>query len=280
MRSRLCTAGFFLNIERKSAFMKQKINFVKYQGTGNDFIMIDNRGKNVSSEAAGLAPILCNRKFGIGADGVILIENHNDYDFEMIYFNSDGTQSLCGNGSRCAMKFAHDLGMIEYEASFLTIEGRLKGSIRDDLVHLKMPDVHGITRRGEDFLVNTGSPHLIRFVNDLQNLNVYDKGKQIRYGRAFLPEGTNVNFVQRLDDRKIFVRTYERGVENETLSCGTGVTAAALVFGEKHNENSVNIHTMGGELNVNFESGSPGMFRNVYLIGPAEKVFEGNIIIQ
>ena len=255
-----------------------RIQFTKYQGTGNDFIIIDNRKKGIDHEDLNLIKRLCDRKFGIGADGLILIEDNQEYDFEMVYFNPDGTQSLCGNGSRCAVRFASSLGIIKNVTKFLTIEGPLDAQIDRNNIRLKMPDVNGIsTTRNQDLFINTGSPHYIRFVEDLKIIDVNQVGREIRNSLEFMPGGTNVNFVQLKEPDHISVRTYERGVENETLSCGTGVTASALAAGLKMKNGEIQIKTPGGDLMVQFEQVEKGLFRNIFLIGPAEKVFEGTI---
>jgi diaminopimelate epimerase len=256
------------------------ISFEKYQGTGNDFIMIDNRGHHFPVEELSLISSLCHRKFGIGADGLILVQGHEIYDFEMIYYNPDGTQSLCGNGSRCAVMFSHALGIIQDKTTFLTIEGPLFAEIRDSRVHLKMPDVKGVFYHQEDLFLNTGSPHYVRFVPDADKVDVYHSGKEIRYSQKFHPAGTNVNFVQKTGKGSLYVRTYERGVENETLSCGTGVTASALALGLNENQDYVFIKTRGGDLEVSFKSDGFGIFTDIFLIGPAEKIFTGQIEIH
>lgn len=241
--------------------------------------MIDNRAGIMKHEEIPLIKNLCDRKFGIGADGLILIEDHPEHDFEMIYYNPDGTQSLCGNGSRCAVKFARSLGLIGSKTTFLTIQGPLFAIVRGDRVHLRMPDVKGIsTTLHDDLFLHTGSPHYVRFVGNVHEINVNQEGIVVRYHPEFGPEGTNVNFVQReAKPDHIFVRTYERGVESETLSCGTGVTASALAAGLGMKSGIIHIQTLGGSLEVQFEQVHKGVFRNIYLIGPAEKVFEGVI---
>jgi diaminopimelate epimerase len=257
-----------------------ELNFSKYQGTGNDFVMIDNRIGIFNHNDPELIARLCDRKFGIGSDGLILIEDHSEYDFEMIYINPDGSKSLCGNGSRCAVMFAHHLNMIEFETTFLTIEGPLHAIIETDLDHIRMPDVKNIIpTEKKDLFLNTGSPHYVRFVENVENYSILETGKEIRESNEFAPEGTNVNFVQLKNKGEIFVRTYERGVENETLSCGTGVTASALAYGKNLKKGEVRIMTLGGELTVRFEQVQEGVFQNIYLIGPAEKVFDGIILV-
>ena len=254
-----------------------KISFEKYQGTGNDFVMIENRDRNFDYSVPGIVNKLCDRRFGIGSDGLILIERHESLDFEMVYFNPDGSKSLCGNGSRCAVMFAKQLGIIDDEAHFETINGPLHAIIKGELVHLKMPNVSGISYHASDFFINTGSPHFIHFVDNVNHVNVEKSGREIRYKAEFGPEGTNVNFVEQIDKKKIFVRTYERGVENETLSCGTGVTASALAAGRNEASGSIDIVTKGGLLHVSFTKNEKGGFENIYLIGPAVKVYKGVI---
>ena len=252
------------------------INFHKYQGTGNDFVMIDNRDSRFDKSDLLLIGQLCDRRFGVGADGVILIENHADYDFEMVYFNPDGSQSLCGNGSRCAVMFANSLGIIENETEFLAIDGAHSAFILDGEVHLLMNNVDEHELIEEDFLINTGSPHYIQYVPNAHDLNVVERGREIRYSDRFKAEGVNVNFLEECGENSLVIRTYERGVENETLSCGTGCTAAALSFALKGAQSPVYLNAVGGELQVSFTKEN-NTFKDIYLIGPAEKVFEGVI---
>lgn len=255
------------------------MHFYKYQGTGNDFIMFDNREAKIEITKKQVAR-LCDRRFGIGADGLILLNAHADYDFEMVYFNADGSQSMCGNGGRCTVKFASDRGIIKAGYRFLAIDGGHEARIETNgKVALKMNDVPGVRRHNGRYILNTGSPHYVEMVEgDLMSLDVVKKGRAIRYSDEYKQEGINVNFVQQTDEPdKVIVRTYERGVEDETFSCGTGVTAAALV--NYHNEagyNYVCVQTKGGMLNVEFDKTENG-FKNIWLIGPAEKVFEGEV---
>jgi len=251
------------------------IDFYKYQATGNDFVMIDNRnGKYAFSNEQISA--LCHRKFGIGADGLILIQQHDTCDFEMIYYNPDGSQSLCGNGSRCAVKFAYFLGLIDKKTTFVAFDGEHAGEILpNDWVKLKMKDVQNVRLMSDGIFIDTGSPHLVKFVVNLKNYKVYQEGKMIRNGGLFKSEGVNVNFVEALPDNQIFVRTYERGVEDETMSCGTGVTAAAVASIQKGYNSPVRIKTLGGNLEVEFNSNSNNYYSKVHLIGPAEEVFKG-----
>ena len=258
----------------------KNIEFFKYQGTGNDFVMIDDRKEEFNLTDNKLIARLCNRKFGIGADGLILIRNHQTADFEMIYYNADGhLTSLCGNGSRCAVMFARQLGIIHGACSFLTVEGILQAKVEDDLVFLNMPDVSGVESFSDHYFLNTGSPHHICFVNGVREYDVFGEGRKIRNGAPYFEEGSNVNFVEELGQSSIFVRTYERGVEDETLSCGTGVTAAALVHAMNGASSPVKIKTLGGELKIAFKKQDNGAFEEIYLIGPAIKVFEGKIAV-
>ncbi|WP_092102237.1 diaminopimelate epimerase [Pontibacter chinhatensis] len=254
------------------------ISFYKYQGTGNDFVMIDNRKMTFPGENEALVKHLCDRRTGVGADGLILLQDHPDYDFEMVYYNADGrVGSMCGNGARCTVRFARQLGVIEDVACFLAADGEHQASVERDLIQLKMNDVKQVERIGNDYYLNTGSPHYIRFVDDVQGMDVYEEGRAIRYNDRFAAVGTNVNFVQKIGENEIFVRTYERGVEDETLSCGTGVTAAALVAGLEGMQSPVKVKVLGGELQVAFERTGEGSFKYIYLIGPAKQVFTGSV---
>lgn len=256
-----------------------ELAFYKYQGTGNDFVMIDDRAESFDLGNLELVRKLCDRKFGIGSDGLIAIRNHPDYDFEMIYFNADGSQSMCGNGARCAVAFSSFLGIVDGKTRFLAIDGPHEAILNGDQVELLMGDVNGIENKSGDFFLNTGSPHHIRFVDKADGYPVFEEGKAIRYASGYAPGGTNVNFVQPMAEDEVFVRTYERGVENETLSCGTGVTAAAIVYGSHHQQNQVKINTLGGKLSVKFHSNPDGTFSKIWLIGPTEHVFSGKIEI-
>jgi diaminopimelate epimerase len=255
------------------------ILFHKYQGTGNDFIMIDDRDKTFPISQQFIES-LCHRRFGIGADGLILLQNEEGYDFRMVYFNADGTEgSMCGNGGRCTVRFAHDLGIIGEAAKFIATDGEHLASVCDEDIFLKMMDVPVVEQNKEYDFANTGSPHYITYVHDLENTDVYEIGNKIRYSDFWQKKGgTNVNFVQLNDSQTIAVRTYERGVEDETYSCGTGVTACALSANLKHQmESPIQIKTLGGALQVSFQKGENNSFSNIYLIGPAVKVFEGKI---
>src|SRR5260221_10083982 len=252
-----------------------KFPFQKYQATGNDFVIVDNReGKYLFSDDE--IKKICDRKFGVGADGIMLIEKHPSLDFNLIYFNADGSPSLCGNGSRAAVTMASALGMVNGKAKFNAYDGVHEAEILSNSnVRLKMSDVKEIKNSSEGVFIDTGSPHFIKWVHNIKNIPVFDDGKKIRYSNDFKPDGTNVNFVEQLEDNSIFVRTYERGVENETLSCGTGVTAAALASVSLQNVSPVSIQTLGGELSVEFKMSHDGSFTEIFLIGPAKMVFQG-----
>jgi diaminopimelate epimerase len=259
-----------------------RVKFQKYQGTGNDFIMIDNRAYGLSKSQTNMVKLLCDRKFGIGADGLILLNEKIAYDFEMVYFNSDGNESsMCGNGGRCLVKFAHHLGIIGSDCRFWAIDGEHKAHIlKDGRVSLKMKDVNIIENLNGHLILNTGSPHYIIFVKSVKETDILAEAKKIRYSDRFDKEGINVNFVEKKDIAQIAVRTYERGVEDETLSCGTGVVASSLALASSNGSELqvVKVQTPGGELEVKFERTEKG-FQNIHLIGPAEKVFEGDIEI-
>lgn len=256
------------------------IDFSKYQGTGNDFILLDNRSDQFSVLTAQQIQRLCDRKFGIGADGLMFLNKSMQYDFKMIYFNADGHEgSMCGNGGRCIVDFAHKImSTNKSEYLFEAVDGLHYANIEDQVISLKMIDV--IKPIQESFFWDTGSPHHVEFVKDLETINVFEKGQAIRYSPRYSQYGTNVNFVEILDDSSISVKTYERGVEAETLSCGTGVTAAALAFDQTIQENlsEVKIHTKGGALKVSFDQDEHKYF-NIWLTGPATRVYQGKIKI-
>jgi diaminopimelate epimerase len=255
-----------------------KIHFYKYQATGNDFVLIDNRNNSLSLSVDQIKKI-CDRKFGIGADGLMLIEKDQGLDFKLEYYNSDGTQSLCGNGSRAAMHFASFLGIVNGRASFNAYDGKHDAELLPSgIVRLKMNDSLGVIPVETDYTINTGSPHYIKFVENVTDIQVFHEGRKIRYSDIYKEKGINVNFVELLPNNTIFVRTYERGVENETLSCGTGVTAAALAAASvKGYKSPVLVKTPGGDLSVEFKTGQAGTFPDIFLIGPAKMVFEGNL---
>lgn len=258
--------------------------FHKYQGTGNDFIVIDNRKNTYSFLTTDQIRRLCDRRTGVGADGLMLLNEKTGYDFEMKYYNADGREgSMCGNGGRCIVKFAYHLGIHRDMYKFLAVDGEHEAEIDPDgIVSLHMQDVEKIRKVRGDFVLNTGSPHYVKIVNDVMDIDVYNKGRDIRYSKDYEEKGINVNFVEQMHEvDQILVRTYERGVEDETFSCGTGVTAAALVC--YHNENGYNdveVKTLGGKLTVEFDRLDDDRYVNIWLCGPAEKVFEGTVSIK
>lgn len=260
------------------------LQFYKYQGTGNDFILADNRKGEFNHLTTEIIHALCDRHFGIGADGLMLLQQKEGFDFEMKYFNADGREgSMCGNGGRCITLFAYHCGILKDSYHFIASDGPHDANIRPDgTIALRMKDVHEIKRFKEDFILDTGSPHLIRFVNNVTQEDVVSEGRSIRFSKEFAAEGINVNFVEQSEDKEnIQVRTYERGVEDETLSCGTGVTAAALVC--YHNENGFNnveVFTKGGQLQVEYDRVGENQYQNIWLCGPAQKVFSATIDLE
>lgn len=260
-----------------------KIKFYKYQGAGNDFIIIDNRTLEFDHQQPQLLKKLCDRRFGIGADGIMFVQNADGFDFEMVYYNSDGQpSSMCGNGGRCIVAYAKHLQIFDKETDFLAVDGPHYAKISEsgDWVSLQMIDVDLVNKDGQDFIINTGSPHYIRLSNDISGKDVVAEGRAIRYHPAYKTEGINVNFVEEKADH-LFVRTYERGVEDETFACGTGATAAALAFA-KHKSNtgtiSQSIKVLGGDLTIKFNYDGKH-YRDIFLEGPAVKVFEGEIVL-
>lgn len=256
------------------------IHFYKYHGAGNDFVIADNRDGKIQLSQEQVAH-LCHRHFGIGADGLMLLEHEDGYDFKMVYYNSDGNEStMCGNGGRCITAFAKKMGVIERETTFVAIDGPHHATVDDEeLVHLGMKDVKGIDFRNEFTVLDTGSPHYVQWVDNADSVDVFRMGRNIRNEAEFKQEGINVNFVQLLENG-IKVRTYERGVENETMSCGTGVTACAIATTQKETgQFSTIITTPGGELRVDFHKPSADSAEDVVLTGPAVLVFEGDITL-
>lgn len=252
--------------------------FYKYHGTGNDFILFDNRDGKINFSKEQIAR-LCHRHFGIGADGLMLLERAIGYDYRMVYFNADGKEStMCGNGGRCMAAFAKSLGIIDTLARFVAIDGPHTATIAaDGLISLHMQDVEGINIKDGYTLLNTGSPHYVLWVADVMNTDVFREGSKIRNQPEFQPDGINVNFVQ-IHEGKLIVRTYERGVEAETLSCGTGVTAAAIAATARFEGIfATDIETPGGHLVVTFTKDSPNVAKDVVLTGPADFVFKGEI---
>jgi diaminopimelate epimerase len=255
-----------------------KLQFFKYQGTGNDFVIIDNRQNIFPKNNTKLVAQLCDRRFGVGADGLILLENDKMSDFKMVYYNADGGEStMCGNGGRCLVAFAHYLQVIGNETTFTAVDGLHEASIEGDLVNLKMVDVDEIREKPAYIFLDTGSPHHVQLVQDLKNFDVFKEGEKLRYG-LYGKAGSNINFVEQQNADTFQVRTYERGVEDETFSCGTGVTAVAIAMHKsgKTEANTVKISTPGGDLSISFEQKNEH-YTNIYLKGPAIQVYKGEI---
>tara|TARA_R110002050_G_scaffold16019_1_gene48885 strand:+ start:12717 stop:13493 length:777 start_codon:yes stop_codon:yes gene_type:complete len=255
-----------------------KLTFYKFQGTGNDFVMIDNRQDIFSKDDTKLIAHLCDRRFGIGADGLILLENESGVDFKMVYYNSDGNESsMCGNGGRCLVAFAKYLNVIEDVATFNAVDGLHFATISSGIVSLQMKDVDDVKQKQNSIFLDTGSPHHVQMVDQLKDFAVKTEGARIRYG-VYGEKGSNINFVEQSEDQWFDVRTYERGVEDETLSCGTGVTAVAIAMHKigKTTNNTVKIHALGGDLEVKFDH-SGNKYTNIFLTGPAKFVFKGEI---
>lgn len=258
-----------------------EIHFYKYQGAGNDFIMVDNRKLFFPKSNSSLIHKLCDRRFGIGADGLILLESSEKNDFTMIYYNADGKEgSMCGNGGRCIVAFAKKLAIIGNETTFEATDGLHYAKIENDLINLQMADIKNIEIHDNHIFLNTGSPHHVNFYDEVAPLNVAEMGAKIRYGAPYFEEGTNVNFVEQVSGNSFKVRTYERGVEDETLACGTGVTAVAIAANKTNRtaEEKIYIEVLGGNLEVSFKKDG-NCYKNVFLKGPAQFVFEGNIIV-
>jgi diaminopimelate epimerase len=259
-----------------------QILFNKYEGTGNDFVMIDNRMQTFPKENTELVKQLCDRRFGIGGDGLLLLENDSQTDFRMVYYNSDGNlSSMCGNGGRCIVAFAKSLGIIQNEATFIATDGMHQATILDNgIVSLQMSDVAEITMAPNYVFLNTGSPHHVVLSANLKQLDVKSEGSKIRYSDLYGKSGSNVNFAHQISESTFAIRTYERGVEDETLACGTGATAVAIAMNAtgQTNSTSINLNAEGGKLAVSFDK-IDDLFTNVFLIGPAEFVFKGMIEI-
>jgi len=258
------------------------LHFYKYQGCGNDFIIFDNRKGNIKLSNEQVKN-LCDSHFGIGADGLMLLEHEAGYDFRMVYYNSDGNlSSLCGNGSRCITRFAQRLDIIKDKSHFITSDGDHHSIINGMEIALKMNDVNAIEDQKDFMFLNTGSPHVVKWVDHLKDYDVFKEGRKIRLSEPFHSKGgTNVNFIEQNTDG-ISIRTYERGVENETLACGTGVTAAALVaalVNKSTDADHCKVRSMGGNLTVTFNK-KGSSFSDIWLKGPAEFVFEGQIVLK
>lgn len=263
-----------------------KIKFYKYHGAGNDFILIDNRIKNYHLNKKDIA-YLCKRRFGIGADGLMILEEDIDFDFRMRYYNSDGAEgSMCGNGGRCIVAFAHYLGIISKKANFIAIDGKHSAVINHHNndsynISLEMSNVTTIDYNSDSYFLDTGSPHHISFVENLDFVDVVKQGRKIRYSEKYKSQnGTNVNFIEIMDGF-LKIRTYERGVEDETYACGTGATAAAIAYAHKINnfDKEIKIKALGGDLSLSFKYNND-IVKEIVLRGPAEFVFKGETEIN
>ena len=259
-----------------------KLTFYKYEGTGNDFVMIDNRLLTFPKENIQGIKKLCDRRFGIGGDGLILLENDQSTDFKMVYYNSDGNESsMCGNGGRCLVAFAKKMGVIQNTATFIAVDGEHHATINENgIVSLQMKAVDIVDIHPEYVFLNTGSPHHVQLVPNLKDFEVKKEGEKLRYSDLYGKAGSNINFVHQISASEFAIRTYERGVEDETLSCGTGATAVAIAMHAtgKSQENHSTINVEGGKLEVSFEKDQE-VYTNVVLKGPATFVFEGTITI-
>jgi len=256
-----------------------KLNFFKYQGAGNDFVIIDNRTNVFPKDNYDLIRGYCDRRFGIGADGLMLLEKATDADFNMVYYNADGRPgSMCGNGGRCIVAFAKTLGLFDTSTSFNALGEKYEASINEEQVSLNMLNVENIEIHPDHVFLDTGSPHHVTFTENLPTFDVVEQGRKIRHGAPYFETGTNVNFVEKINENTFNVRTYERGVEDETLSCGTGVTAVALASFHlnKTSEKEIHIETLGGKLKIEFEKEN-NTYKNIILTGPATFVFKGTI---
>ncbi len=255
------------------------LSFFKYQGTGNDFVIINNRQVGFQRGNAELIIRLCDRKFGIGSDGLILINPSAEHDFEMVYFNADATRAGCGNGARCAVHLAHQLNIVDREARF-TMEGQVyQAYVEDSRVRIRMADVPRVEVFPDGYLLHTGTRHFVRLVEGLDAYDVVGQGRPLRYEPRFQPEGANINFVE-ADDQEVRMRIYEKGVENETLSSGTGATAVALALAHARQQPSpVAVRTRGGVLDISFTKLDADSFTQVYMAGPAQMVFQGTVFV-
>lgn len=257
-----------------------ELRFQKWQATGNDFVIVDNRNGIIRDLSSEWISRICNRNFGVGADGFMFIQNHPELDFEMKYFNANGLEAeMCGNGARSIIGFVKNMGIISDSTSFKAIDGLHSGwIIGKDQYRIKMVDVNAIKKNNQGIFLNTGVPHLVIFSEDPEQIEVVKQGREIRYSMEFAPKGTNVNYANYSDDI-LRMRTYERGVENETLSCGTGAVAAAIAteYLNNYDKSTYEVLVPGGKLQVSFERTGKEQFRNIYLEGEAKMVFEGII---
>ena len=256
-----------------------KVHFSKYQGTGNDFVLVNNIEGVYPDFTLSQIRFICDRKFGIGSDGLIVLQQRENHDFYMDFYNPDGSKSFCGNGSRCAIAFANYLGIIENKTTFNAIDGIHEATINGELIELKMGDVSNVEQGQDYFFIETGSPHYIQYTASVQEIDIVPTAHKVRYNERFKEKGTNVNFVQKVGET-LEMRTYERGVEDETLSCGTGATAVALSGAIKHGLTSpVAIKVQGGDLQIKFNQISDNEFDNIWLIGKGEQVYSGEMTV-
>ena len=259
--------------------MDKKLDFFKYHGTGNDFILIDSLNSDIRLSSDTIK-MMCHRHFGIGADGLMILRKKDGYDFEMDFYNSDGNQgSMCGNGGRCIVAFAHDLGVIKIKTHFWAPDGEhFAEFFGHDKIKLKLKDVNSIELHELGLFMDTGSPHLVITIKNEKGLNVFEEGRKVRYSDYYKQHGTNVNFViPSSSTSKIF--TYERGVENQTLSCGTGTVASAIALHKLENKKSpVKFETLGGALSVYYKHINDDVYQDIWLEGPVKKVFSGRFI--
>lgn len=258
------------------------IQFYKYHGTGNDFVIIENLKGEISLNKKQIS-FICSRRFGVGADGLMLLNSSKEADFKMEYYNSDGSgATMCGNGARCIVAFAAYIGLLKKRnITFIASDGLHHAKlINKNRIKIKMSDVDSIENVNSDFFCDTGSPHYVKFQQDLNTHDVYSNGKEIRNSTRYKETGTNVNFIEEISENKIFVRTYERGVEDETNSCGTGAVASAIILSHIRNSdtNIVKIKTKGGKLKVFFKK-EDNFYKDIWLEGPVSNVFEGIIEI-
>lgn len=253
-----------------------KLPFYKYQAAGNDFVLIDNRSGKIKLTEEQIGR-LCDRRFGIGADGVIFVSDDTQADYHVTYFNPDGTQSLCGNGCRSAVELAHRLGLAGAHSVFLAYDGQHFADILNEgLIRIKMNDVYSVERKLDGYYLDTGSPHFVKQVSNLSQYPVFDEGRQLRYDPIF-PIGVNANFIERIDDQTFYLRTYERGVEQETLACGTGATASAIAASLEGYQSPLTFKARGGDLTIDFIRHPDGHYTDIHLTGPAQLVYTGEI---
>lgn len=256
-----------------------KISFDKYQGCGNDFIIINNLSNTFPNTSNDLIKNLCDRNFGIGSDGLILINESKKEPFEMVYYNADGNlSSMCGNGGRCAIHFCYQKNIIKKKSNFLAFDGIHNGEIFDDYIKISMQNVEGYELINDDIFIDSGSPHLVKILKNISDIDILRTSRDIQKSEEFKSEGVNVNYVKFVDYETVQIRTYERGVEDETLSCGTGAVAAALSFSILSNSDleKVSVKTQGGDLFVEFKNDNNN-FYDIYLSGKVKKVFSGEI---